>query len=333
MSKNFKSHIIVDGDIDAASFNGVDLKTDGSTTQFLNGEGNYTTPSGGGDVIKVGTPNSNRLAMWTGDGTLAHVQDLAWIQGDSTMYISGTINATNITSQGFSTVGEASGGDLVANFGDYNNENNSTQIVITDSTSTIIIGDPYDLNNGMKIEVLNSSGHIYLGDTTGINNGTYIDINEASAQFDVFAQDTFINGNLNVSGSTATFGTTAISSNNKLISPYLIKSITIESPSASEDISMFYIDRNMTISKIIVVLKGSSTPSVTWTIRHSDDRNGVGKEVVTAGTTTTNTTTGDIITTFNDATIPSNSFIWLETTAQSGTVAEMNITLVLSNDI
>jgi hypothetical protein len=105
------------------------------------------------------------------------------------------------------------------------------------------------------------------------------------------------------------------------------KAITIESPTSTEDISMFFTDVAITVEKMTAVLRGSATPSVTWTIRHGSDRSAAGTEVVTGGTATTNTTTGDTVTSFNDATIPANSFVWLETTAQSGTVNEINITI------
>jgi hypothetical protein len=81
------------------------------------------------------------------------------------------------------------------------------------------------------------------------------------------------------------------------------------------------------------VLIGAATPSVTWTIRHhATDRSAAGNEVVTGGTTTTSTTSGSDVVAFNDATIPADSFIWLETTAQSGTVTELHITIAYTVD-
>ena len=74
------------------------------------------------------------------------------------------------------------------------------------------------------------------------------------------------------------------------------------------------------------------TPSVTWTIRHGTDRSATGAEVVTGGTTTTNTTTGDDVVSFNDATIVADSHVWLETTAQTGTVTEISITIIYDED-
>jgi len=111
-----------------------------------------------------------------------------------------------------------------------------------------------------------------------------------------------------------------------------IKGIGIESPGGSEDITMFFTDDAITITQMNAVLRGSSTPSVTWTVRHGSDRSATGTEVVTSGTTTTSTTSGSEVTSFNDATIPAGSWVWLETTAQSGTVDEINVTIEYTRD-
>ncbi len=105
-------------------------------------------------------------------------------------------------------------------------------------------------------------------------------------------------------------------------------SITIEDPTSSEDITIAFTNEAITITEIRAVLVGSATPSVTWTIRHGTDRNATGAEAVTSGTTTTSTTTGSDVTSFNDATIVADSFIWLETTAKSGTVTEIALTII-----
>lgn len=109
-------------------------------------------------------------------------------------------------------------------------------------------------------------------------------------------------------------------------------SICILNPTNAEDATMFYVANATTIRKMVAVLNGSSTPSVTWTIRHHTDRSNAGNEVVTGGTTTTSTTTGSVVTSFNDATIPANSFVWLETTAKSGTVLELFVQIFACED-
>lgn len=104
------------------------------------------------------------------------------------------------------------------------------------------------------------------------------------------------------------------------------KSISVEAPGTSEDITLFYTDVPIIITQLVAVVRGS-TPSLTYTVRHSTDRNAVGNEVVTSGSITTSTTSGDIVTIFNDATVPSASFVWLETTARSGTVLSFNLSV------
>lgn len=111
------------------------------------------------------------------------------------------------------------------------------------------------------------------------------------------------------------------------------KSITVESPSAAEDLSLFYLVPSGTIRSIEVVLRGSNSPSLTWTLRHDTDRSAAGTEVVTGGTTTTNTTDGEEITVFDAPDIPANSFIWLETTGIGGSVESVHITITFSDDI
>ncbi len=107
----------------------------------------------------------------------------------------------------------------------------------------------------------------------------------------------------------------------------VIKSMTLPSPTNTDDISLFFTDTAITISKMVAVLIGT-TPSVTWTIRYASDRSATGTEVVTSGTTTTSTTTGSVITSFNSASIPANSFVWLEVTAVSGTVDSLNVNII-----
>lgn len=118
--------------------------------------------------------------------------------------------------------------------------------------------------------------------------------------------------------------------NEVVLTPIQSKSITIPDPTSSEDISMFYTDEAITITKIVGVLTGST--SATTTIRHSTDRSATGNEVVTSGTVFNSTTTGNVVTSFNDATVPADSFVWVETTALSGTPTSLNLTIFFRQD-
>jgi len=112
----------------------------------------------------------------------------------------------------------------------------------------------------------------------------------------------------------------------------LNKTIIVELPSNSEDLSFFFTNIPITITEIRAVLVGNTSPSVTWTIRHGTDRSAVGAEVVTGGTVTTDTTVGSDVTTFDDPTIVADSHVWFETTAKSGTVDSIIVTLFYTED-
>lgn len=115
------------------------------------------------------------------------------------------------------------------------------------------------------------------------------------------------------------------------------KSITIESPDSSEDLGMFYTTSAITITKMVITLVGSSTPSVTVDIRHHTDRSNAGNALISSPTASTAAgnnaeSTGHVITSFDDATVPAASHVWLETTAQSGTVTSMTVTIEYDED-
>lgn len=110
------------------------------------------------------------------------------------------------------------------------------------------------------------------------------------------------------------------------------KSIIIENPVNTDDISFHFTDVPITVTKLRAILTGSATPSVTWAVRHGPDRDAAGSEVVTGGTVTTDTTTGSDVTTFDDPTIVIDSHLWIEVTAISGTVGSIIITLFYDED-
>lgn len=109
------------------------------------------------------------------------------------------------------------------------------------------------------------------------------------------------------------------------------KAWTLTNPIASENIALFYTDVAITVTKLAEALKGT-TPSVTYQINHSTDRSSGSPNTLFSSGRTATSTSGTTTTTFNDATIPAGSWIWITTSAVSGTVDGINITLIYSID-
>ncbi len=109
--------------------------------------------------------------------------------------------------------------------------------------------------------------------------------------------------------------------------PLLSKTWPIELPSSSENIRATRLGRAATIDSIAVVVSGTSTPSVTWNLKHGTDRSAAGTTLFTVNKTTTSTTTGDLLSTgFNDNTLAYNEWIWFVTAATGGTVSRIELT-------
>jgi len=112
----------------------------------------------------------------------------------------------------------------------------------------------------------------------------------------------------------------------------LSKSIVVESPTSSEDITIFFTPVAITVTQVRVLLaNGSATPTVTFQVFHNTDRSAAGN----AGTTSqavTNTTTGIDATLGADTTVPADSWVWFETTAQGGTTPEIAFTIRFTID-
>lgn len=106
------------------------------------------------------------------------------------------------------------------------------------------------------------------------------------------------------------------------------KSVFIESPTGAEKTMLFYTTVAITVAQIEAVLFGSSSPSVTFSIRYGADVSGSGTEVKTSGITVTSTTIGSNTSSFDSAAIPANNFVWITTSAQSGTVTGLSVTVL-----
>lgn len=107
------------------------------------------------------------------------------------------------------------------------------------------------------------------------------------------------------------------------------KSISLQSPTSSENISMWYTTEAITIEEVRGVMLGSSQ-SVTLTLNYGSSRASASGTIVASNTFDSGDsgyqTTGFTFT-LNTTTIPAGSYIWLTTSAASGTINELNISV------
>ena len=103
------------------------------------------------------------------------------------------------------------------------------------------------------------------------------------------------------------------------------KSISLEFPGSAENILIYRAHESMRILSCRVVLVGSASPSVTVQVKSGTDRSSL-TTTHTSNTVVTNTTTGVNIGVTTPV-IPAGSWVCLVTTAQSGTVTELDMSL------
>lgn len=104
------------------------------------------------------------------------------------------------------------------------------------------------------------------------------------------------------------------------------KGTTILAPTATDNVTLYYTKRPITITELDSVITGAD--NVTWFIRHAATRNSATPDnVVTGGTVTTSASSGTIVTSFDDATIPAGRWVWLQITALGGTPTSIHVTM------
>ena len=104
------------------------------------------------------------------------------------------------------------------------------------------------------------------------------------------------------------------------------KSFSLDNPSSSEDVGLWYWPVSATITAVRCVMVGGS--SYPFTLRYGTDRNGAGSQVINGGTSCTSTTTGTMVTGLS-VSVAAGNWFWLETSGTpSGTVNNLLVTVV-----
>jgi len=110
----------------------------------------------------------------------------------------------------------------------------------------------------------------------------------------------------------------------------LCKDGSLESPTTSDIRWWFYTPIAITVREAVFVAAGT-TPSVAVTIYHHTTYRSGSKNTMVAQTVT-NTTTGHVVTSFTDATIPADSHVWIEIGTTSGTNDEVAFHVEFTED-
>lgn len=100
------------------------------------------------------------------------------------------------------------------------------------------------------------------------------------------------------------------------------KSILVETPTASEDLTIFHTPEKVQITEVRGVLQGGSVSNVWVDVKWAADRSAAGTSVLDAAAPVTSTTTGDVLTlgsTVSNLQPAAGSYVWMETSAGGGT--------------
>ena len=204
-------------------------------------------------------------------------------------------------------------------FGEFNELDPSTALSSSRGNYIEIVGKGADENTRSNARTLDWSGNEVLAGTitaNGVNLNEEINLKEpllptAPAQ----PESKFLNGNkqwVEIGGG----GLTTV-----------YKSITIENPTASENMCIFYAPVAMTITEIRGVITGAT--SVSFKVVSGTSRNAVTTEHNSSDVVCSSVTTGDVATITTDA-VAAGSWVAVKTSAIAGAPSELVITLSLN---
>lgn len=112
--------------------------------------------------------------------------------------------------------------------------------------------------------------------------------------------------------------------------PTLTKAISIPDPVAADDATIFFTPVAITITAVHSHITGST--NVVFNIGHASTRTGTQLDVFTSDITLTSTAGQTNNSGFNDATIPANSWVWLDIVSVSGTPTLFHATIQYTED-
>ena len=265
-------------------------------TGFTGSQGTTGFTGSKGDTYL--TTSSTSLTIGTGSKSLTVGTGLAYsasqtvkIANDASNYMEGTVTSYN-----------SGTGALVVSVDTTSGSGTFSSWTVNLAGSTGAQGD-----TGFT----GSRGTTGFTGSAGSDGGTGFTGSQGDIGFTGSQGDAGASGNDGATGFTGSSGIT------------IPRGISLYDPTSSEDVTMFYTDSAITVSEVRAVCRGTS-PSVTYTLKEAADRSATGTTIATA--TVTNTTTGATAT-ISSSSIASGRYVWLETSATSGTVNEFHVNL------
>lgn len=198
-----------------------------------------------------------------------------------------------------------------------NNLVNNAIAVLDDSTSTIKSYLTFKSNSGNTIAVFSVSTASYFSNTWTVGVSP-IAGNVFSFGGEIVTLEFSRTGDKGDTGATGATGNTG---------PFGPKSITIAQPQATDNVTMFYVNTGVTISRIQTLVKGA-TPTTNTSFFYRDSTGSV--TTIQSNILTNNTIVGNSITSFTNNLVPANSYIYVTVNATTGTVDEYHATIFLS---
>lgn len=106
------------------------------------------------------------------------------------------------------------------------------------------------------------------------------------------------------------------------------KAIAIPSPTSTDNVTLFLTSNEIIINTVASVLQGIANSNVVFKIQSAASRSNTNpKQLVTNGIICANINEGVITTTFDQATINANSWVWLTTSFANGGTTEIAVTM------
>lgn len=113
----------------------------------------------------------------------------------------------------------------------------------------------------------------------------------------------------------------------RLHAEFLIPFVVL-GPSAAENLLVYHADRAIEIVRGRAVVRGQTSPSVTWNMKHATDRTATGEQVFEDNVVTTATTTPASTDATGYNQLAAGEVLWFVSSATAGSVDALEVALV-----